>query len=377
MDFAEVERELDMEFFFERESLAYKIGRGSSGMQINAKHCPACGDSRWRTYFGLESGRGNCFVCNEPFSKVKFLHLHFDHNGDWRETSRVAAELLKEQGWRPKRMASAAVDVGEVRLPYSHELPLETGENLAYLENRGITGDYAKYFHLRWCEVGFWLYRHESGELRKQTFNDRVIIPVFDLDGTLVTYQGRDISGRSENKELEFPVQKYLFPKTLPGTGRFLLNGQNVHLTKDVAMGEGAFDVIAMKIAFDEEVALRHVVPVGSFGKHLSYGSLDGNDQLGRFLKLKATGVERVTIMWDGEEKALVSALDAAKLLTSLGFVVRIALLPPGKDPNEVSAEVVRKAFFEARTWSPKIDLQWRLQNPYSARHRARYFPSH
>jgi DNA primase len=377
VDFAEVERELDMEFFFERESLAYKIGRGSSGMQINAKHCPACGDGRWRTYFGVDTGRGNCFVCNESFTKVRFLHFHFGHNNDWRETGRVAAELLKEQGWRPKRIITAAVEVGEVRLPYSSELPLASGENLAYLENRGITGDYTKYFHLRWCEVGFWLYRHESGELRKQNFNDRVIIPVFDLDGTLVTFQGRDISGRSENKDLEFPVQKYLFPKMLPGTGRFLLNGQNVHLTKDVAMGEGAFDVIALKIAFDQEVSLRHVVPIGSFGKHLSYGALDGNDQLGRLLKLKAAGVERVTIMWDGEEKALTSALDAAKLITGIGMVARIGLLPPGKDPNEVPPEVTIRAYYEARTWNSKLDLKWRLQNPYSARYRRNYFSSH
>lgn len=368
MDFAEISTELDLEFFFERESLPHKIGRGVSGMQINAKHCPACGDARWRVYLNLETGLGNCFVCNEKFNKPKFLHLHFGHgDNEWGETKRVAAEILREQGWRPRRTVTAYVEQGDVVLPYSHELPLETGENLLYLEQRGVDGELAKYFHLRWCEFGFWSFTDEDDKKAIQRFDNRVIIPVYDLDGKLMTFQGRDLTGKSD--------RKYLFPKMLPGTGRFLFNGQNVMMTKEVLVGEGAFDVIAQKRALDEEVALRHVVPIGTFGKHLSYGAPDGNDQLGRFLKLKGMGVERVTIMWDGEEKALVSALNAAKLLTGVGLVVRIALLPPGKDPNEVLPETIRDAYWKATVWTPKLDVKWRLRNPYSSREAGKYFP--
>jgi DNA primase len=187
-----------------------------------------------------------------------------------------------------------------------------------------------------------------------------VIIPVYDLDGDLKTFQGRDVTGKSD--------RKYLFPKALPGTGRYLLNGQNVIATDHVAMGEGIFDVAAMKIAFDEASDLRSIVPVGSFGKHLSYGDMKGDDQLGRFTALKARGLKFVTIMWDGEEAALIAALSAAKLLTGVGLTARIALLPAGKDPNEIPAADVRKAFYEAQTWTPALDIKWRLRNPYSAR---------
>lgn len=353
----EIRSELDLEFVFERESMPYKIGRGASGMQINSKHCPECGDSRWRTYLNADTGLGNCFVCNAPYNKLTFLKAHFGL--EWREFFALCGDLLKEQGWRPKRLVTAAVDAGAVKLPYSHALPLETGENLAYLEQRGITADYARYFNLRWCEYGWWDAVKDDGEKWQQKFDNRVIIPVYDLDGDLTTFQGRDLTGRAE--------RKYLFPIGLPGTGRYLLNGQNVHLTKEVVMGEGAFDVAAIKIAFDDEVALRSIVPVGSFGKHLSYGALDGNDQIGRFLKLKANGIERVTIMWDGEEKALVAALDAAKRLTGIGLVARVALLPLDKDPNEVLPEVVRKAYWEAQVWTPKLDITLRMRNPYAA----------
>jgi DNA primase len=360
--FKELAEELDLEFFFDQQSLDYKMGRGSSGMQINAKYCPACGDSRSRVYLNAESGLGNCFVCNMNFNKLRFVHLTFGH-GDhqWAETLKLCKEVLRDQGWRPKRMSTAAVDPGQVRLPLSIELPTAEGENLQYLENRGITNEYAKYFGLRYCQFGFWMVTGDDGKKWPQKFDERCIIPVYDLDGELKTFQGRDLTGKAD--------KKYLFPIGLPGTGRYLYNGQNVHATDEVCMGEGAFDVAAIKIAFDEDVQLRRVVAVGSFGKHLSYGSTTGDDQLGRFLQLRRAGVKRVTIIWDGEEKALLSALDASKKLVGIGLISRIALLPADKDPNEVPGAVTRKAYYEATTWTPAIDVKWRLRNPYARKH--------
>jgi DNA primase len=358
VDAAEIIEELDLEFFFERESLAYKLGRGVSGMQIHAKQCPACGDGRWRVYLNAETGIGNCFVCNKTYNKLTFIKEHYGFgDNEWAQVFSTARDVLKEQGWRPKRMVTAAVDPGPVVLPYSEPLPTPEGSNLVYLAQRGITGEIAKYFHLRWCEFGWWQFRDEDGKQKQQSFDSRVIIPVFDLDGTLATFQGRDLTGKSE--------RKYLFPKMLPGTGRYLLNGQNVQLTEDAVLGEGAFDVMATKIALDQDVNLRHVVPIGSFGKHLSYGSTTGDDQLGRLVKLRQGGLRRLTIMWDGEPKALVAALDAAKLVTGIGLQARIALLPAGKDPNEVLPEVVRAAYYEAQVWTPSLDVRLRLRNPY------------
>jgi len=362
----QIQEELDIEFFLQRESIPYRETRGVNGIQLNIKTCPnpACRDSRWRTYFGTETGHGNCFVCSEGFNKVGFINRYYDHGDDWSATFREIHEIMREQGWRPKRKAVVAVDHGEVVLPISEELPLATGENLAYLEQRGFDADITRYFKLRWCEFGWWRYKDPDGSWKMQNFADRVIIPVFDLDGVLKTFQGRDLTGNSD--------RKYLFPKELPGTGRYLLNGQNVVLTDHVTMGEGAFDVAAIKLAYDEDLELRDIVPVGSFGKHLSYGSLDGDDQLGRFIKLKAKGLKTVTIMWDGEVKALLAALDAAKILTGIGLVARIALLPFGKDPNEVTGDVVRRAHYAAQVWTPTLDIKWRLRNPYSPRELAR-----
>lgn len=354
-DFEEIREAFDLQAWMESEGLAFKLGRGSSGMQLNVKVCPACGDRRWRTYINADTGLGNCFVCNEGFNKPKFvgkaMELESHHLG------RYMRDQVLEQGWKPKRRALTAVEFGEVRLPTSYPLPTPQGQNLVYLEKRGIDGELCRYLHLRWCDIGYWSYI-EDGKPGRQNFSDRVIIPVFDLDGTLKTFQGRDITGTSD--------RKYLFPKMLPGTGRYLLNGQNALRAKRVVMGEGAMDVAATKKALDSVVDLRDVVPVGSFGKHLSYGDIDGDDQLGRFLQLKAQGLEEVTIMWDGEWKALIAALDAAKRLRGIGLVVKIAQLPKDKDPNEVLPEIVVEAFYKAKPYSVRLDVEWRLRDPYA-----------
>lgn len=360
----EIVEHLDLEYWLDRESIAYKLGRGSSGMQLNLRECPHCGDGRWRVYLNADTGLGNCFVCNETYNKLKFIHLYLGHDvedrASWRNTFEHATECITEQGWRPKKMTQVAVAYEKAVFPKSIELPTPEGCNLKYLEDRGIGGDLAKYFHLRFCERGWWKFTKEDGSDGFQQFGGRVIIPVYDLDGEFVTFQGRDVTG--ENSD-----QKYLFPKGLPGTGRYLLNGQSVQRAKRVVMGEGGFDVMALKKAFDEEVALRDVVPVGSFGKHLSFGATDGNDQLSRFRTLKSQGLEEVTIMWDGEHKALLAACEACKLLLRLGLKVYIALLPADRDPNEVTADVCRRAFWERVPYSTTQHIKWMLQSPFKA----------
>lgn len=351
--------EIDMEFFLERESVPFRLGRGVSGAQLHVQTCPNCRDNRWRTYFGLDSGKGNCFVCGLGFSKLRYIHLQLGHeDNQWGDTFKAIEELLREQGWRPKREAMVKVDIGEVVLPISTPIPDGNGSNLDYLEQRGITADVAKYFELRNCEFGWWKFKDDQGHAQLQNFQNRVIIPVFDIDGQLKTFQGRDIVGKSD--------RKYLFPKELPGTGRYILNAHNCVASASACLGEGFFDVAAIKIAFDQDVSLRDVTALGSFGKHLSYGEPSGDDQLGRFHWLHKRGLKEVTLMWDGEVNALKAALDAGKKLTSIGLKVRVALLPFEKDPNEVTPDVVRAAYYGAKPYTGQLDLKWRLQNPYS-----------
>lgn len=327
--------------YLDYEGITYRRTTGSRGEQLNLKDCPVCGGSEWKVYLNAESGLGNCFhgSCEAKFNKFTFIKAHSGLLGG----ALVAhiKQLAKELGWAPRKVATA-VPVqpikGELKLPASFPIPHE-GKNLLYLEKRGVTPDIAQYFHLRYCLDGFFEYPSPGGRVIRQNYSRRVIIPIFDLDGKFVSFQGRDITGEAE--------KKYLFPPGYASTGAHLYNGQNVAVgTTRVLVGEGAFDVIAQKIALDGDMSLRDIVPIGTFGKHLSEGNDDS--QLAKFLLLRERGVKEVTFMWDAEKQALEDAVKAGLLLRSMGFVVRIALLPPGKDPNEVPAAVVRKAYYEA-----------------------------
>ena len=353
----EIIEELDLEYWAEREGISCKRVHGHSGEQLNFKTCPACGNSNKKVYLNAETGLGNCFVCGETFNKATFINKTLGLN--WRETFSNMTDTLKEQGWRPKRETAVAVEnTDQIKLPLSFALPTDDGQNLVYLEKRGVTGEVAKYFHLRYCSDGWWNFTKADGSKSGQKFDERVIIPVYDLDGELKTFQGRDVTGTAE--------KRYLFPMGLPGTGAFLYNGQNALATKRIVMCEGVFDVIAAKNHLDTEPILRDVVPVGSFGKHLSYGRLDGDDQLGRLIKLKARGVSQVTMMWDGEVKALTAAITAGEIIKRIGIEVRIGLLPKDKDPNEVPASVFNAAYNDAQVLTPQLAVKWRLRNPYA-----------
>lgn len=342
-DIAELIEYIDPELFLDYEGVKFKRTYGSSGPQLNVKECPRCGGTSWKVYLNAETGLGNCFhgACvGEPGFNIFSFAMHL-----WSTRTRETVERLKqyalEQGWVAKRVTAKSVDMEafDVELPESYELPIN-GKTLKYLADRGISAEISSYFNLRYCHKGVFIYYDQEGNRRWQNYDGRVIIPVFNLEGELVTFQGRDITNKRE--------KKYLFPPGLAGTARFLYNGHNALGCEEVVIGEGAFDVMATKIAMDQDVALRRIGQIGTFGKHLSGGSQDGKDQLGAFIALKKLGLKRAVMMWDGECAAIKAAIEAAKLLQSVGIETRVALLPPNKDPNEVPAEVVIDAYHKA-----------------------------
>lgn len=346
------------------EALDFKETSGHRGAQLNIRECqnPDCDSEKWKVYANAESGQGNCFSCGATFNVFSFVRMMLKKRGGNPSNSdvgRYIADVARKLGYRPKRKetVTVAVEEGDVELPFSVALPYENG-NHPYLEGRGISGEWAKRYHLRFSSFGHNKYQDTKGELIKQSFADRIIIPVYDLNGKLVTFQGRDITG--------FAEQKYKFAGGLPGTGRYLYQG-HVALAlkaKHVVMCEGAFDVIPAQIALSMFEQTKGVVAIGSWGKHLT-SAADGDDQVQAFQRLKRAGLETVTIMWDGEPEAYEAALKAADDLLKIGLTPRIALLPKGKDPNEVDAVTVVSAYATAKPYTRLSALRMRMNNPY------------
>ncbi|CAB4122205.1 DNA primase, catalytic core, N-terminal [uncultured Caudovirales phage] len=342
---------VDMESYLDREGIQYRLTNGSRGLQLNVRECPKCGGDKWKVFLNADTGLGNCFSgsCEFKFNKWSFIdgYLGLSKHQTYEHIKQVASEM----GWRPPKRISKEVqlEVPELKLPASYAIPIRN-KNLKYLENRGITGDIAKFFHLRLSLEGKFWYEIE-GKKCAQDYANRIVIPIFDLEGELVGFQGRDITGKAE--------KKYLFPPGYASTGKYLYNGQNCVGLDTVVMGEGAFDVIAIKMALDTDTELRAVGALGSFGKHLSHG--EGETQVTQFLRLKEAGLKNIVIMWDGEVAATDDAVDTAKLLKDYGFNVRIAYLPKDKDPNEIPAKAVVDAYYKALPYNASIATRLKL----------------
>lgn len=335
--------QIDVEQYLDREGVDFSQSFGTRGMQLNLTECPACGEGGRKTYINADTGLGNCFhgSCSFKFNKFKLIQKVSGLAGT--ELMGHIGAVAEEQGWLPKKKRQEIV-AGALELPSKMRPIPENGRNLRYLEDRGVTTESALYFQLTYCQ-GWWKYTVATGEVKWVSYDKRIIIPIADLAGTLVSFQGRDITGAK--------MPKYLFPTGFAVAGSHLYNAQNFEQGKHthLIVGEGAFDAIAIHQALLGHTSCESMLPVATFGMHLSEGP-DG--QMTKFIRLKERGVRTVTMMWDSERNASIAAVKAGLQLVGLGFQVQIARLPTGCDPAQdkdglpLDPGVVRQSIFKA-----------------------------
>lgn len=347
-----------VEDVLDREGIDYKHTSGASGEQLNLRECPFCGGTASKVFINRESGLGNCFHGSCPkgtFNAFQLIREILDRPAYGKMIDYLEG-LARELGWRPaRRKIEVEVVAGAWELPDSYALPLKDGRTLSYLTKRGLDAATTQRFHLRYCIDGWFNFQKPDGSKGGMNFAERVLIPVYDIDGTMVTFQGRDLTGSSD--------RKYLFPPGLPGTANFLFNGQNVTGKHTLIMNEGAFDVVRTEQNIFE-TRFENFGVVGSFGITLSKGR-SGLDQVNRLIRLKALGLHRVIVMWDGEPKAFEKALDACAEVIKVGLRADVALTSPGKDPGELTPDETVAALASAIEITPVSRLKLQLRNPY------------
>ena len=351
-DISEALEVIDMEWLLQREGITYKESYGRSGRQLNARTCPFRHTSEYKVYINAETGVGNCFSGNCPkktWNKWSLLKGIFELEG--RQLSTLIRELAREQGWRPKLKTAELTlqDLNTLDLPEStpawQMTPLPE-----YLARRGVDAELAEHFSLHWSESGVWSYMDPRGFQGSQDYSNRILIPIFDLNGEMVSFQGRDTTGEAE--------QRYLFPPGFASAGAYLYNGVNVaEGTETVVISEGVFDVIQTKRALSQNTLTKHMVPIGTFGMHLSSGNPTGDDQLGRLRQLKRErGVKRVIFLWDGELKAVAAATHAALECVKVGLQADIAFVPDGRDPGNTYPHLIQAAVMNPMPCRTKLD---------------------
>jgi len=312
---------VDLEQFFEWERVTYRQIKSKQG-ELNLKSCPNCQDNRYKIFINNDRNRGICHHCGTIYSKYSLIK-EISGIEKFKNLEEYIYTLLERQGVRRKKVIHKQEISNNFELPESVEIPYQ-GRNLTYLKNRLINNEISEYFSLRYCKAGKYVTKNEDGEFI-QDFSGRVIIPIYNLEGRLVSFQGRDITGLAE--------KRYMFPSGLPSSN-YLYNGHNAVGKKEIVICEGVFDVMAVTNAIWANCD-NSIEAVGSFGKALTKG--DSTSQFAELLKLKAQGLEKITFLWDGERQATFSAVKYGNQLRKLGFQVYIGILPDTKDPSDAT----------------------------------------
>lgn len=293
--------------------------------------------------FSVVPGKGyTCFVCGEKGSVFTFLQ---------KRLGMTFVEAVKHVG------AKAGIDVPEIERRKEGPDPREPMWELqatvgayfertlwedavgadarAYLASRDVPRALAETFGLgfaprdpqamrtqlatlgytddRLLGAGLLVAREETETVRPR-FRERLTVPILDASGHTVGFGGRLI-GPGEPKYLN-SAESEIFQK-----GRLLFNlGRARHAIRkaeQAVLVEGYFDVIRLHSVGVEGV----VAPMGTA---LTEGQAE---LLGRYTR-------QVVLLYDADGPGQKATFRAADVLLAKGFVVRVATLPEGEDPD-------------------------------------------
>ena len=173
---------------------------------------------------------------------------------------------------------------------------------------RGISKETLKLFE------AFYL-SGEDKEMRH--FEDRIIFPIKDITGKIVMFLGRHTLSSGNPKYLNYPsgVTIPLYPTIIK--------------SKSIVLVEGIFDMLN---CYDK--GLHNVVC--TFGTNTLQ-----KDTRNKLLPYKTQGVEKVYIMFDGDDAGREAAKKIKPLIEACEFDVEVIGLEDNQDPGEFSQEYV------------------------------------
>ncbi|MGC6472284.1 MAG: DNA primase [Parvibaculales bacterium] len=175
-------------------------------------------------------------------------------------------------------------------------------------------------------------------------FRDRVMFPIADAKGRVIAFGGRALSADAKAKYLNSP-ETPLFHK-----GRVLFNfdkaRQPAYDEKAVIVCEGYMDVIGLARG-----GLDHAVA--------PLGTAITEDQIAMLWRLAPEPI----MCLDGDEAGLRAAyrvIDRALPVLKPGFSLRFAVLPSGKDPDDIIRDSGRELMLDLLgTAKSLVDMLW------------------
>lgn len=222
---------------------------------------------------------------------------------------------------------------------------LKSKKAITYLTNRGISSETIRRFGLGFAEdswnstMNFLMKKGFTNldfinnglviKSQKGTYYDRfrnrVIFPIFDINGRVIGFGGR-VMDDSKPKYLNSPETK-IFKK---GTNLYGLNFAVKNGIKDrsIIMVEGYMDCISL-----HQHGITNVV--ASLGTALTPG----------MAKLMKRYADKIILSYDSDSAGMNAAMRGLEILKKEGLDVRILTVPEGKDPDEYIRKNSKESF--------------------------------
>lgn len=334
--------------------------------------CPFHGEKSPSFHVNRERGMYKCFGCGVGGDCFKFIQqkegLSFNEAGELL-ARRVGLEWVRKGETAEKRSQREQLyDLCALAERFFRQSLEASPEVKRYLLGRGLQEETIELFHLGYAPPGYealtnWLKRNKvsiedavvadvlmMGEYGpRDRFVDRLIFPIFDLEGRPIAFGGRTLKPDG--------VPKYLNSKETPifHKGRTLYG---LHLAKR-AIPEAGF-VVAVE-GYMDLIAL-HQAGVSNSIASLGTAMTDAHVAV-----LKRYSRELV-VCYDGDSAGMRAAERNSSMFEVAECDVRVASLPKGEDPDTYisthGADAFRALLHRAE---PLLDFQLnRLRSGYN-----------
>jgi DNA primase len=294
--------------------------------------CPFHEDKNPSLKVSTDKNVYHCFVCEAKGNVIDFVMAK--DGLELRPAALKVATLCGLTGASPlprsrttkakqSQVETASVDSAEVQATSASEAePAEPNkplgftmklehppELMAWLQSRGLATDTIETFGLGLAST------------KSKSIGGRLAIPLHNATGELVGYCGRYLGDSIPDEQ-----PKYILPKGF----RKEIELFNLHRIR--ALSPAPRFVVMFESYFSVMRHAVHVPAVSPMGRTVSETQVE---------LLKATGIETVLIVFDGDEPGQAGARDTAALL-SPHFWVRVVNLPDGKKPHRLPWEDLR-----------------------------------
>ncbi|HEY0426800.1 MAG TPA: DNA primase [Pyrinomonadaceae bacterium] len=249
-------------------------------------------------------------------------------------------EQQKKRKAEKKQIADQVIELNRYALEFWENHLQDGGAHAKaareYLENRGISADTVKKFHIGFAPDSWDALMNllkekgadeklieESGLVSKNEeknrvydrFRGRIMFPVLNVDGNPIAFGAR-ILGQGEPKYLNSPeTPAYIKGEHLYG---LFQSKDEIRKKKYAILVEGYLDLIAL-------YQFGVVNCVASLGT--AFTEMQAK-LLGRFAK-------KVVVNYDGDKAGVKAARRAIEILLAEDFEIKILVLPEGKDPDD------------------------------------------